>query len=616
MAEPTYDPDDPFAQFVPQDEADPFGEFAPVDDQPPVQFPTEPPMEEGTSRAAIQLPELGSGMGYRHMFPEDTPWWQQAGVTAAAMTMTDPQEIATMLQQFPNVGITQAADGTLIATNNETGAQAVINRPGLSATDILQTLGIGAAFFPSGRLTQLAGAGSREAAKAAASETIKKEMLKQATRRSAAVGAGTGAATQTGIEAGQALAGGTFDEGDIGLAGAFGAIPEYVAQPLVRAGSQLKTMAMEGLEALPQNIRQALEYAKATGREITTSDAMEEYLTPAMNVFYRMTERIPITGTGKQRIRQRAQRADSLMELAQDYGLDVDSELGQEIVESFVQRMKNRRFFGANKNPTDEMVQRAFGREADEITDSILQRYIRRGQIDETLADTVFDKGSRTAIDEFFNKLNDTGKEAARQRFLARGLDEAGWRPEAPQVGDPNKLMQFLDKKQSRAAIDSMFTDAEKDTLEGMREYLRLTLPAQKAGEGAGMTAAVGGGLGAVFRLMSALVGPGAIMGGAGRTAQSGAARNLLLKLKHAKGNEKEVEAIMNQLRPLVQGMAQTGFGEDVENLPFMGPSIEITQDMVEQQGQSAMEELRRRSQDWYSTAVEAPGRLMEMLID
>lgn len=152
------------------------------------------------TRATEKLPELqNSGL----LAGLDIPVSQRAAVTAALITMTDPQEIAKTLQSLsPAIGIQQDEKGNLIAANNKTGARAVINKPGVSGLDALQATGIGAAFAPAGRAATAVGGGLA--------------------RQAAALGA-TSAATQAAIEGGQAAAGGEFNPGDVALAGVVGA---------------------------------------------------------------------------------------------------------------------------------------------------------------------------------------------------------------------------------------------------------------------------------------------------------------------------------------------------------------------------------------------------------
>lgn len=76
-----------------------------------------------------------------------------AAIIPALLTTTNPRELGQILTtKFPGViGITETKDGELIATNNETGAKASLNKPDLSQLDILQGLGLVAAFTPAGR---------------------------------------------------------------------------------------------------------------------------------------------------------------------------------------------------------------------------------------------------------------------------------------------------------------------------------------------------------------------------------------------------------------------------------------------------------------------------------
>jgi hypothetical protein len=374
MAEATdYDPyaeDDP--NFDPYAET----EMAATEDMEKTPFPEK----KGTSRASLQLPELAQTGTRPFLPPEETrkDVAKNFGVTAAMLTASDPAEIAKMLTaQNPDVGITYAPDGTLIATNNSNGAQAVINRPGVSYMDILQLLGLASAFTPSGRLAAGATQIPLVAARTAITNTAKKKALAEAT--SAAVGVmGVGAGvTEGAMQAGQSLAGGEFNKGDIALSAAAGAIPEYIAKPAISAGTKLIPGTLqEAKQALPtflggtstqdiaknvapKTISQALQYAEDTGKKIGTSDALFEKLSPPLKIFFKMAERIPLTGLGSVRVKQQAQRADTLTELAHEYNIDVDSSLGKEIAQSFVDRMVRARFWGKNKNPTQDAIGRA-----------------------------------------------------------------------------------------------------------------------------------------------------------------------------------------------------------------------------------------------------------------
>jgi hypothetical protein len=105
---------------------------------------------KSSTRAATELPEIGSELGIKNLLP-DADFKTQALVSAALVSATDPQEISKILKNAsPDIGISQDEAGNLIAANNRTGQQALINRPGVSGLDIGQFIGRAAAFSPSG----------------------------------------------------------------------------------------------------------------------------------------------------------------------------------------------------------------------------------------------------------------------------------------------------------------------------------------------------------------------------------------------------------------------------------------------------------------------------------
>lgn len=138
---------------------------------------------ERETEATKRLPEIGSG---GLLFGEDKT--KTAAITPALLTATDPMEMGEILRNnFENIGVTQDEKGNFFATNNKTGAQVVLNKPGVSQIDILQGLGIAAAFTPAGRL-----AGT------------------------ARIAGGAGA-TSAGVEALQSLSGGEFDASQVAI---------------------------------------------------------------------------------------------------------------------------------------------------------------------------------------------------------------------------------------------------------------------------------------------------------------------------------------------------------------------------------------------------------------
>ena len=159
----------------------------------------QPPEE---TRATQELEELGAG----GLLSEESIASVAKIAPVLALT-TDPREIGDILTStFPHIGITEDEQGNLIANNNQTGVQVVINKPGISGLDIIQGISTAAAFTP----------GAQAAA------------IPVAAGKRALTGAVTAAATQTGIEAGQEAVGGEFDEDEIAIATGLGGTAELV----------------------------------------------------------------------------------------------------------------------------------------------------------------------------------------------------------------------------------------------------------------------------------------------------------------------------------------------------------------------------------------------------
>jgi hypothetical protein len=288
-------------------------------------------MEPGTSRAAQELPELASlGAGVSQFVPDpegiDFKGFPQA---MAMVTMTDPNEIAKMMQDsFPEtVGIQWAPDGTMIIRNVKTGAAALLNRPGISAMDVSQLLGLSAAYFPAGKvITKMASATGRVLA---------------------GIGASTG--TEYGLQQFQEQVGGQFDALDVALSGALGPLAE-LGRPLITLGqttgrfigSYMPKNWFGGLEGvIPEAKKAALGFAKGakdyleSGRKalMLTQDMLAETMKPYKQIIYKMFERLPFTGTGGLRATQRNQRMEVIRRLAYKYDLNPNTNYGKRVIE-------------------------------------------------------------------------------------------------------------------------------------------------------------------------------------------------------------------------------------------------------------------------------------------
>ncbi len=552
------------------------------------------PMEPGTSRAAQELPEL-LGVGVAEMLPEETGIAEGLGVAYGAVTMTDPAEIAQMLSQYPNIGISYAPDGTIMATNNDTDQRVVINRPGLSGADALQGLGLMAAFAPG---TGLASLGVRAAGKQILTQTARRAARKKwQTAAKTAVATGV---TEAGLQAGQVGVGGEFDVGDIAFSAVAGAVPDIVAAPVMRGIRNIPEVFKPMGKVFPKTLVNALKLAKEKGRTIATSDALWDTLPPFMQTAFSAAKRLPwILGTGKQQTKKTAERLDLLTELVDEYDIDITTDLGQEISDSILKKMVTKRFWGKNKSPSLEMIERAFRREAKDVQDKVLKRHLNTGDIDAHVVDAILDSGRTSTVKQMVGMLTKDGKIAARKRLIGNGLVEAGWTPGNPGAADPSVFFKFLDKQQTRKSIDVLFNNADRNLLDGAREYLRLT--GRKASSDAGPSLAVA----AIIMSMSVVAGPTV------RFFETGPIRQAFLKIHHAKGNDKLIEKIMKGVRPALISFQNLMY---TENSEFDIP--DIVPDMVKRKVKSAADITMGYLRDLVGggTSEDAAQRLEEMI--
>lgn len=195
------------------------------------------------ARAVRELPELGTGGLLAGESQAEI-----AKIIPAVLTTTDPEELGQILTaNFPDVGLSRTPEGDLLATNNKTGATVVVNKPGISKLDVMQGLGLVAAFTPAARVAAIpAGVAGRAAV--------------------GAVGAGL---TETAIQSLQEQLGGELNPEEIAIAGALGGVAEIVI-PAIQAIRQARTARQIGavgeeIEAVGRQIEVGREAAEATG---------------------------------------------------------------------------------------------------------------------------------------------------------------------------------------------------------------------------------------------------------------------------------------------------------------------------------------------------------------
>lgn len=259
-----------FDQFGTQEAANPFDQF---DEKESGIIDSIGEFFTGSDRATPQteaLPELqesgllsGESLGLT------------AAITPALLTATDPNEIADIItSNFPNVGVTYNKDAQggvyPVLRNNETGAVAQINRPGISGIDVMQGLGIASAFTPAGRAgVALSGVGK------------------------AAAIAGASGATSAAIEGVQELSGGEFDIENVIIdtiaAGALEAVPALLRAHKARAGKAVEVAGEEAISAEAARISQDLSPEALAAKQqqigsglVTAAEAAGKSRAPAL----------------------------------------------------------------------------------------------------------------------------------------------------------------------------------------------------------------------------------------------------------------------------------------------------------------------------------------------
>lgn len=286
--------------------------------------PTPFPEERGETRAAQELPELASGgllSGESNV--------KAAALAPVLLATTSPQEIAQILtSNFPNIGIAQDPGGNLIAANNKTGVQVILNRPGISKIDVLQGLGIVSAFLPAGAAASIpARLGGKVAAGAAAS-----------------------AGTQAGIEGIQALAGGEVDPGEVAIAGALGGAAETVL-PAIQAVRQSRRaaaqeVARQELGDVGRSIVEGGQVSKQTGIPLFQA---QQTLVPAQLEKQAFLAQLPASSTRAQKAlsaqnEQAAQAVDDFLgQIAPPEVLTTGTENFRTAAKEAVERAKNIR---------------------------------------------------------------------------------------------------------------------------------------------------------------------------------------------------------------------------------------------------------------------------------
>lgn len=278
--------------------------FSPVQDAG-VSAPTTFPEKRGTTRAAQELPELGTAglLGGENKA-------KILAISPVLLTTTNDDELADIVaSNFPNIGKSYSPAGEILLRNNNTGAEVIVNKPGLSRLDVIQGLGIAAAYTPAGRSANIVGLGTKELAKGS---------LKLAAKSGA---------TQSAIETSQAAAGGEFNTSDIATSAALAPIAQIAGEKVISPVARV----VGG--KISESAKELLKSAKQYGVDILTTDVLPPN-TFATKTLQHLGEKLGFLGTGGKRAAQQKTRIEIVENLAQDFGLTLDAPIEKDIFSS------------------------------------------------------------------------------------------------------------------------------------------------------------------------------------------------------------------------------------------------------------------------------------------
>lgn len=357
------------------------------------------------TRAVRELPELPTSGLLSGESAADV-----AKVATVLMTTTDPREMGDILtENFPHIGITEDENGNLIANNNNTGVQTVLNKPGLSQMDVLQTIGLGAAYTSPAQLTTAIGTKFGFG--------LIKKMI---------AGGASAGTLQTMMEVLQDQMGGEIDVGEIATATGLGAGAEAV-MPLVNVARQKSLsgeikQSLEAAEDVAGPVQAGREAAEATGidlfpAQLTTVPAQLEkqsFVAQLPAGTHRATEALS---------KQNVQAADAVDNVLKLIAPDESVEIGAKRIRSVSVRAVN-----AAKDAREELAspfyKKAF-KENPEIdlspvrvnTEEILARFPESGEVAKTVrkAQELINEsstleqlhGAKVEIDQMINKVGE-----------------------------------------------------------------------------------------------------------------------------------------------------------------------------------------------------------------
>jgi len=325
--------------------------------------------------ATRELPELGGG---GLLAGEDEA--KIAAITPALLTTTDPFELGQVLSDnFDNIGLTQDEKGNFFASNNQTGAQVVLNKPGISKLDIMQGLGLAAAFTPAGRV---------------AGGALK-------------VGA-TAGATSAGIEALQALSGGEFDASQVAIDTVTAGVLDKAFEVAKATGRSIRDVLQKDANIDPDRLLRSFE---PTGNVSRFARTPEEPVTENIGRVLETASQSDLTPEALRRIRQAEEQGVQLTK-AQATGDFGSSEAEQQLLKSLSPEGEQARVFAESQQ---EQLKGA----AEEFT----KKFGGSSRFKESLGETVEDtaRGKGELVQDVLQERKELGSKEVSELYTLAG---------------------------------------------------------------------------------------------------------------------------------------------------------------------------------------------------
>jgi hypothetical protein len=228
------------------------------------------------------------------------------------LTTQDNEELSQIItSKLPNVVSEKDEKGNIYLGNKNTGQIVALNKPGISKLDIMQTLGVGAAFLQ--RIPFLDKVGSTVLA------SLGKQAIKDATIEAA-------------IEANQSAQGGEFNDSNVVLAGAGAVVPDLAVMGIKGLANKKAQAAEDALRHAESLESQRIQNPLSPEAQGYVSNAQQQQINQSIadsgketiDAFNKSISNIPLRRPQLRPIVSEVEPNQSVLDAAEEFGLVED----------------------------------------------------------------------------------------------------------------------------------------------------------------------------------------------------------------------------------------------------------------------------------------------------